>query len=181
MNENIKLFIEKYFAIDLEDFNTKNTYEILDKYEQYILYLYTDDFAIELNEGLRINKTDRILGFDKILNSILAKLPHYRAEMPTFRGCYLDKSILTLYENAFESGKIITQECFFSTSKSELIAKEDFMGNVFMTIRGKTGKDISLYSHKIYEKEVLFKSNTQFEVMDFYKEDNITYITLEEI
>jgi hypothetical protein len=151
----------------------------LDKYEQYILYKYTYHFAEELNEGLRGNKNERTIKGEKILNEILSKLPDYNSEAPTFRGCYLDKSTLKLYEEAFEKDKIITETAFFSTSKSELVAKKEFAVNVMMTIRGKTGKDITLYAKNDREMEVLYMSNTQFEVIDFYSRNNIIYITLQ--
>lgn len=172
-----EIFIAKYE----NEWGGKNL--ILNREEHFLLYTYINSASL-LNEGLRQEATvlPIIQVYEKCLNDILDKLPNYFPKSPTFRGCCLNTNSIEIYKKACEYDDIHIEWAFFSTSKRDIIAK-DFSENVFMTIRGRKGKDVSLYADKIrkHEKEVLFKSKTQFQVIELYEKDKITYITLEEI
>ena len=163
--------------------------EILKKEEVAIIYAYTEDMYEPLNERLRRTLGQLDTEFGKELDSILAKLPNF--EDWVFKGKALNSTRLSYYEDAFKNFGTVTHHAFESTSKSELMAKA-FMRNsktdkqVLFTIFSKYGKDIEKYSRYDSssgqnEREVLFRANSQFEVLNIDKSNDFITITLNEI
>lgn len=163
--------------------------EILKKEEIAVIYAYTEDMYAPLNERLRRNLGQLDTEFGKELDLILAKLPNF--ENRVFKGTSLNSRRLAYYEDAFNNNDLVVNYAFESTSKSELMAKT-FMRNsktdkqVLFTMISKLGKDIEKYSKYDglsgqNEKEVLFRPNSQFEVLYIDKSKSFITITLNEI
>ena len=187
MDKHLKNQLSRYLKhIENKTFGDS---EILNREEIAVIYAYTEDMYEPLNERLRRNlgQIDTELG--KELDRILAKLPNF--EDRVFKGKSLNSSRTAYYEDTFNNNDIVTHYAFESTSKSELIAKS-FMRNsktdkqVLFTIISKFGKDIEKYSKYgtssgQNEKEVLFRPNSQFEVLYIDKSKDFITITLNEI
>jgi hypothetical protein len=150
--------------------------------EKAIIYKYSDDEYEFVNKHLRINK-GKFNKFGNLLNNSLDKLPNY--EKLCFRAVTLDSSDLKRYNDVFKSSGKIIEYSFLSCSSSRLIAMQ-FKYNVLFRIQSKKGKDIQKIAKfgiesGQNEKEILFKANTKFYVLDVRKENNKTLITLEEV
>lgn len=121
---------------------------------------YTGPGYKDMNEALRrgtAHQSDAI-GFrvDR-LNEALGKFPNYEGYVT--RRTELPPEVLAKYQK----GNRVTEDAFTSSSKHPETA---FDGPVEMQIFSKTGKDISAYSQYGRENEVLFRSNTPFDVVD---------------
>jgi ribosomal protein S6 len=187
MNKHLKNLLADYLKQVLR--KPFSTSEILDTYEIAVIYAYTDDRYEALNERLRKNLGQLDTDFGQELDKILAKLPNFEGRV--VKGTSLNSRRLAYYEDAFKNDEVVTHHAFESTSKSELRAKE-FMRNsktdkqVLLVIFSKYGKDIEKYSKYDglsgpNEREVLFRANSQFEVVGIDKSNNFTTITLNEI
>lgn len=158
--------------------------EILKKEEIAVIYAYTEDIYEPLNERLRRNLGQLDTEFGKELDNILTKLPNF--EGICFRGTSLNHTSLTIYEDALNEGRIITEYGLMSTSTKELRAKE-FMRTskngylVLFSVISKQGKNIGKYSLYENEGEVLFRANSQFETLNIDKSNDFITITLNEI
>lgn len=97
-----------------------------------------------------------------------------------YRKVYLTANELKRYQNAFKNDTQIKEYAFISTSKSRLNAMH-FPGNCLFRIHSKTGKEIEKIAKFDIEKEILFRPNINFKVLEIGKEDNYTLITMEEI
>ncbi|GAB3659209.1 ADP-ribosyltransferase family protein [Glycomyces tarimensis] len=153
---------------------------------------YTDG-SDELNRYLRTtnkssySKEDRER-FDKEAAEISAALHNLRASPgKTWRGApageWLDK---------YDKGGLYSDPAFMSTSTSEAaanrfktIATGGFSGRrtdgVIFSIDGKSGRDISGNSSLSHQNEVLFDRGTLFRIKDKRKEDDTTFLDLEEL
>jgi hypothetical protein len=150
--------------------------------ERTLIYKYTEDGYEQLNERLRVSKGKDISEFGKLLDKTMAKLPDY--EDITFRAADLTDIELQNYLSAHENNGILVEHSFVSTSKSKVIAY-GFGKTCRFTIVSKSGKDIEPFAkygahHPQNEKEVLFRPNTRFKVLEVTKEGKYTLITLEE-
>lgn len=163
--------------------------EILDTYEIAVIYAYTDDRYEALNERLRQNLGQLDTDFGQELDKILAKLPNFEGRV--LKGTSMNSRRIAYYEDAYKNDALVVHHAFESTSKSELRAKE-FMRNskidsqVLLVFISKRGKDIEKYSKYDglsgpNEREVLFRANTQFEVLGIDKSNSFITITLNEI
>lgn len=152
-------------------------------YEKAIIYKYTNDGFEEINELLRNFKGNKNNVFGRFLNRSLSKLPNF--EGLVYRAAQLSKLELDRYVIAFKDNSIIKEFTFVSTSKSRLIAMA-YRGNVVFRISSRTGKDIEKISKFgeygfSNEKEVLFRSNRNFKVLEVTEESDYTLITMEEV
>ncbi|WP_168801687.1 ADP-ribosyltransferase [Glycomyces buryatensis] len=135
----------------------------------------------------KYSKADREK-FDKEAADVSAALEKY-PPVPgkSWRGApagdWLDKT---------KKDGLFSDPAFMSTSTSEgaasrfkSIATGAFSGNksdgVMISIDGKNGRDISGGSSLAHQKEVLFDQGTLFKVKDKRKEDDTTYLDLEEL
>ncbi|MFU9137171.1 ADP-ribosyltransferase [Erwinia tasmaniensis] len=122
------------------------------------LYGYTtNEGYTALNPALRGQTllTPELEAFAGHATDGLNNLPSY--EGITSRGVSsLPESILDLNQQ----GNIVSDGAFMSTSSSQ-----PFSGNINMTVKGSSGKDISFLSQYNHEAEVLYPPGTKFEVM----------------
>ncbi len=150
--------------------------------EKALIYKYSDDEYEFVNNYLRTNK-GKFNDFGKLLYQSLDKLPDYKKIC--FRAVKLNSNDIEKYKEALEFSSIITEYSFLSCSSSRLIAMQ-FNHNVLFRILSKNGKDIQKITKfgiesGQNEKEILFKANTKFYVLDIAEENNKTLITLEEV
>jgi hypothetical protein len=95
------------------------------------------------------------------LNQALDKLPPH--DGPVFRGASLPPEMLAQYQ----PGATVSESAFWSTSMDLGVARSTaFSGNVEFWILSKTGRDISSFSAIPSEREVLFRTDVPFYVVD---------------
>jgi hypothetical protein len=152
-------------------------------YEKAFIYKYSDDGYKEINKELRNSKGRKLSDFTKYLSEALNKLPNFTGLV--YRKVYLTKSELQQYNDSLKNSKVLKEYSFVSTTKSRLIAMEfegttTYVPNCLFRIQGRTGKDIERIT-KFAEKEVLFRPNTRFKVLEITKEVDYWLITMEEV
>ncbi len=142
-------------------------YPELSIYEKAIIFKYSDDGYENLNEQLRVSKGVKNNFFGKVLDESLKKLPDFIEFV--YRGVELNKSELEHYKACFEKKKFVTEHSFFSTSKNKAEAYKWCKGKygVLFQILSKHGKAIETVSKHFSEREVLFRLNTSFKIIDF--------------
>jgi hypothetical protein len=127
-----------------------------------------DDYASmgsSLNYGIREGITTPVQqGRIDRINEALDKLPNHEGLVT--RRTSLPDDVLAQYQ----PGERITEKAFTSTSTDP----NRFSGPVEIQVISKTGKDIAEYVPDVYksESEVLFKSGTQFDVVDRFPDPN---------
>jgi hypothetical protein len=154
----------------------------LDTFEKAIIYKYSTDGYISLNEQLRESNGEKITELGLLLEEVLKKLPNYRGLV--FRRAQVSQEQIKKYKRAFRENATISEICFMSTSKIKTYALL-YAGNVVFRISSKTGKDIEkIAKFGVFEGpnefEVLFNRNTNFHILGITKEHDYTLITLEE-
>ena len=118
-----------------------------------------------------------------MLENTLRKLPNYKGLV--FRSANLTDAELERYEDAYEKNTILVEHSFISTSKSIGIANMYGKGCQF-TIISITGKEIEKFTkYGFYscqnEKEILFRPNRKFTVLEVTKLNDSTLILMEEV
>lgn len=128
---------------------------------------YTSRGFEDLNEGLRSgNLTPEQATRARDLNAALDKLPNHEGLVT--RRTNLPDDVLARYQPAApgQPATIVEESQFISTSRNN---PNPFPGDVEMQIISKTGKDVQEFSaagRPHIEQEVLFRSDTKFEVVD---------------
>ncbi|WP_028523932.1 ADP-ribosyltransferase [Runella limosa] len=157
---------------------------LLTNFEKAIIYKYSDTGYEDVNELLRLNQGQNLPLFAQLLNECLSKLPDY--EGVVYRGEDLSKMQAEIYISAFANGQVITKRQFFSSSRSKQIA--NMFGKTSVKIYSKTGKMIEHIANfgindSQNEREVLFRCNTSFEVVDILQDErgNLLNVVLYEI
>lgn len=186
MEKEIKGYVEKHLSKELHLVtNSKRVQNLveLNVYEICIIYKYSDDGYQSLNERLRNLKSISLFG--KYLNHCLKKLPNYKSLC--YRTISCTKSDLNKYYDAFIDDLTIKEPSFLSCTKSMNLARQ-FNESPLFIILSKNGKDIEkfakfgLESFGQNEKEILFKNNSRFKVLNITESvDRSITITLEEI
>ncbi|RLJ31964.1 NAD:arginine ADP-ribosyltransferase [Chryseobacterium sp. 7] len=151
--------------------------------EETAVRLYTSGYYSGLNRALRgeIAITEEYKVFKELLNNALKKLP--KTSSSTFYR--LEKMSPEMLSKEYAIGKTIEKKGFTSSTYDYMAAEEmmfDDSGlNVLIKITGKNGKNIEDASLLPAEREVLFRSNTKFEVesvkFDVSPVDNVSPIT----
>ena len=121
---------------------------------------YTSADYQKLNDALRSKDTAKLKAVDpyiKVAESGLSQLPSF--EGVVYRG--VDLNDLPEVLSKYKVGQTITEDAFTSSS---LTKRASFKRDTLMIIESKTGKDVSVLSDYPKQKEILFKSNTKFEV-----------------
>lgn len=133
---------------------------------------YAQEFYACMNSYLRNkdNKHPVIGAYVALLNQALDKLPNY--EGIVIRGATLPESVAAIHKK----GNVVTYDAFTSATTNKIPWGKD----VFIII-SQTGKPIMSISYHKNESEVLFKSGTQFEILDVYTEDKVKYYVMKEI
>ena len=154
---------------EIEKSHRLNVLTELTVYEKAIIYKYSEDGYVDLNEKLRLSEGKDISTFGLLLDECLEKLHNYQGRV--YRGVDLSKYDLNRYLKAFQGDIPVKESFFISTSESQLTSRM-FGKNVQFQIISKTGKSIKEIG-KFEEKEVLFRYNTLFEILDISLEQDI--------
>ena len=171
---------------ELEEIKNRNiggVYSILTLEEHALIYKYTEDGYESLNEKLRLSKGKDFSEFGKFLDKTLSKLSNY--EDITYRSVDLTNNEWQKYIEAKENNGILVEHSFISASRSKAVAYE-FGRSCQFRIFSRSGKDIGEFAkygihHPQNEKEILFRPNLKFEVLEVTKQGETTLITLEEV
>lgn len=175
-------FVQKRFPYLLQKVERDNigvSITELNVHEKTLIYYYSIEGYEQLNEDLREGKINE---YEVYLNEALDKLPDYKRVV--FRGAYLSKSQIDIYKKAFYEGDTVIKQAFVSASQSYLIAQQFSKSSVIFEIESRTGKAIgqlSFYQDSQNEREILFKSKCEFEVLEIDESQHFTTIFLEEI
>lgn len=184
MKKDLNTYVKNNLARELEEINNSNRksyYDELDEFEKAIIYYYTEDGYESLNETLR--NGGKITELGKHLNYSLSKLPNYK--LLCYRTIKCSKTKLKKYYDAFTNDLTVIENSFLSCSKSKSLSLY-FSESPLFIIKSKRGKEIEKIAKfgidsGQNEKEVLFKSNSKFKVLDIKEENKKIVITLEEI
>lgn len=155
----------------------------LNIYEKAIVFKYNEDGYETVNEILRDSGGKRNTEFGKLLIKVLDKLPDLDGLV--YRSANLTTKEFQRYSRALISKNNIREYSFISTSKSRLTAMA-FNGNTLFRMYSRSGKEIEKIakfgvSNAQNEKEVLFKPNRKFRILEIVRESNYSLITMEEI
>ena len=99
-----------------------------------------------------------------LMQSALAKLPNY--EGTVYRAVKerpLGKKGYTTFMNEHSAGHVVNYMGFTATSQ---IPEQILRGRLKLTIFTKNGVDISAFSSKPEQKEVLISANAQFQILE---------------
>lgn len=177
--KDFKDFREKYYNV--EDWLSEQN-KFCEKYgitynEQAALTQYISSNSYKLNEALRNNSvtSEQQIAINHI-NSALNKIPSYQGDLT--RSLKIDnKELLDNFLKEHKVGKTINYKEFISTTKGEIYNPD---GQIQIVINNaKKGKDISLFNYQ--EDEVLYNTNSKFEVEDLYELEGKYYILLKEL
>ncbi len=183
--KEIEKYVKKNFPKVLREVSTSfraSEASELTNPEKAIIYKYSDDEYQFVNEHLKIHK-GKLNEFGRLLDGSLSKLPDYKKLC--YRAVKLSANEIKKYMKAYNSSSTITEYSFVSCSRSKLLAMQ-FSHNVLFRIQSKKGKDIQKIAKfginsGQNEKEILFRANSKFNVLDMTKENNKTLITMEEV
>ena len=155
----------------------------LSVYEKAFIYKYSEDGYEGVNELLRKSGGKENTEFGNLLAKCLGKLPDY--EGLVYRSANLGKLERKKYVAALSLSQTLIEPTFVSTSKSKLIAME-FNGNTLFRIFSKTGKAIEKIAkfgihNPPNEREVLFRPNRPFRILEIEEDGQRTIITMEEV
>ena len=169
---------------EIENSHRLNVLTELTVYEKAIIYKYSEDGYVDLNEKLRLSEGEDISIFGLLLDECLSKLPDYQDVV--YRGDSLTESEIKQYNYRFVNQEYYEEYLFFSSSKSRNKAyeyakpyKNEF--SVIFTIFSKRGKDISSLAKYEIEREILFRYNSRFNVINIEERENVYFIILKEI
>lgn len=184
MKHSVKKYVETHLLHELKIVQNSHRQSLLTElniYEKSVIYKYTSDGYEDLNsrlrEGLGINE------FGKHLTQALEKLPDYT--LLCYRATKVSGDSIEKYISAMKKETIITEKSFLSCSKSKYIALA-FSSSPLFVILSKRGKDIEKIAKfgiesGQNEKEILFKPNSKFRVLNIKEEHKRVTITLEEV
>jgi SPP1 gp7 family putative phage head morphogenesis protein len=129
--------------------------------EMVAMKAYTGSFYRRVNSGLRSGSpTAPVKSYAEAMNAGMDTLPTVQGSV--WRGTWLAPAQIETYVDNI--GKVITEKGFVSATTDARVARE-FNENAFYSIRSKTGRRFDSFSHLAEEKEVVFKSGTQFRVV----------------
>ena len=184
MNRNLEKYVKNNLSQELSEIknsNRNNYNNELNEFEKAVIYHYTEDGYESLNEALR--NGNQISDFGQYLNYSLNKLPDYK--LLCYRTIRCNKNQLKKYYDAFKNNTTIIEKSFLSCSKSRVLSLY-FSESPLFIIKSKKGKDIEKIAKfgidtGQNEKEILFRSNSRFKVLDIIEENSKIVITLEEV
>jgi hypothetical protein len=182
--QDAKTYVENYLQRELEEFVRRGVgldETELTLYDKVLIYKYSLDGYEPLNETLRSGRSHPMAN---LLNEALEKLPDYRGVV--YRGTVLTNLLKEEYKRNLAQNIQLEEAGFLSTSLSRNIANQFNRNDTLFSIYSFHGKQIELFSfhgisNPFNEKEVLFKSNSQFSILDIEETSGTTLITLEEI
>ena len=137
---------------------------------------YTANGFITLNSALRNgHRSFKTVTMASFINQALKKLPDYKGNVIRTLS-HLPENIL----NTYQVGEVVTERGFISSSFGFNVDNIGGYPYKFI-IRSKHGKKIHKISTMDVEKEVLFKSGTQFRVINREVVNGEIRITMEEL
>ena len=152
--------------------------------ERVALYVWTMDTGSDplfkrINHAMRTGE-----GFDELepmialMQSALAKLPNYEGKVyrAVKRGGF--SGGFPSFDAAHKLDNIVVYKGFTGTSK---YSDNALNGNIFCYINSKSGKDISSFSSKPYQGEILFASNVIFDVNGRASTGKVVKLWLQEL
>lgn len=148
----------------------------LNVYEKTLIYYYSIEGYLQLNEDLRDGKENE---YEHHLNQALGKLPNYQGTV--FRGSELNPWEIDFYRQAEKDDLEIVDLAFASASTSKYVAQEFSKGSVIFSIASKTGKSVEKLSFHGHEKEILFQSKCRFRLIAIDDSENVLTIYLREV
>ena len=148
----------------------------LNVYEKTLIYYYSIEGYLQLNEDLRDSKENE---YEWHLSQALGKLPNYVGVV--YRGCELSSWEIDRYRKAEIDDTEVIDLAFMSCSTSKPVAHQFSKGSTIFRIISKTGKSVVQLSFHVNEKEILFQSKCKFKVTEIDDSGNLTTITLREI
>lgn len=181
-----KSYSQKYLKQECLEIRSSAKFEFhpeLTLFEKALIYKYSVDGYLEINQRLRIKEGKNTTTFGKLLTEALGKLRNYTSLV--YRKVQLTKSQQMIYKKSFANDLRVKEPAFSSTTKVKEIAML-FPGNTLFIINSKTGKDIEKiakfgYQNIYNEYEVLFLPNREFEVLEIDESiKNLLIITMEE-
>ena len=112
----------------------------------------------------------------KVAESGLEQLPNF--EGVVYRG--IDMNKIPNLSDKYKIGNIVTEEAFTSSST---VKRGAFKRDTFITITSRTGKDVSFLSDFPKQKEILFKPNTKFRILEVIVDEKTgkRFISMEEV
>jgi hypothetical protein len=152
-------------------------------YEKTLIYHYTKDGYVRINQGLRSHgQTD--LEVVPLLESALRKLPPYQGIV--HRTAVLTRKQLQSYLSSWRAGRVKAVPEFLSSSKSALIPRMRPRFNVKFRIVSRSGRSIEEVSYMgkhtpPNEQEVLFLPGSRFEISDVTDFAGYVLIFMEEV
>jgi SPP1 gp7 family putative phage head morphogenesis protein len=132
---------------------------------------YTGSAYRRMNDDLRSGQYSNNLELQALVEAAqsgLSKMPKFRGEVA--RGVSLSGDKLEQLLSSYTPGNIIEEHAFLSSSAGSQAA---FGGNVKISIRSKTGVDVSSFSQYPGEREVLFMPGSTFRVDKIEKVEGI--------
>lgn len=134
--------------------------------ESFFLFFYTTNGSNHINDSLRNHGYDSapsyIKTYTKLLNAVLEKLPSFDEQPVIHQSCHNLNNILR--EQWMTGHNTIIMPYFISSHKGEKWGDRSEYYIEILTNKTSKGKDITLIKEK--EQEVLFMSNTQFEILE---------------
>ena len=182
-------YVKEYLFREIKEIENSHRLNVLTEltvYEKAIIYKYSEDGYLDLNEKLRLSEGKDISTFGLLLDECLGKLPDYQDVV--YRGDSLTNTKIDQYHKRFMSQESYKESFFFSSSKSrskayEYAKKRQGTKAVLFRIISKHGKEIEYISKYNSESEVIFSFETDFRVLDFQNpnvQNNYYFITLTE-
>lgn len=144
---------------------------------------YDDDDWINV---YLVKKSEGEVEADKFMDALtyvteqsLQKLPEY--EGTVYRGISLEDKFISRYKAAFETGNIITEPAFISTSLETRFYDGWNSGNTHFIIISNHGRIIRDFSSFASQEEIVFAPNSKFKVTEFKRVGLDAFIKMEEL
>lgn len=168
-NYNGKNSVKKHIKTSKKIGLTESEKYAINKYIGFNSYVYNEKLRQEMD---LTNEEAKIL---TDLDKALEKMPIYKGTVT--RSISIMSDDLDMFLKKYSVGSIITEKAYTSTTKGEIYNPE---ARVQMTIKSKSGKDISKYNEQ--EQEILFSRGTKFKILKVdTSEDFYVKIELEEV
>lgn len=163
--------------VDEEELETEKHEFGLTPNEEHAMKKYVSSDAYIINDKLRngyeLNQNDK--DFINRLDIALEKLPKYKGDL-TRSYEFRSFEDAAKFANSFKIGDEKEFKEYFSTTSS-IYNEQDQVR--FVIINTKKGLDLGSFNHN--EREILFKRDSKFRVVDRYLTDGKPYIVMEEI
>lgn len=144
--------------------------------EQYAINQYISSESYILNETLRkkLKLTEQQKVFINNLDKALDKFQKYEGNVT--RSIILDENTLKGFLSTHQEGKKVKYSAYTSATAG---VRYNDKSNIELHIISKTGRDIRKFNKE--EQEIVFKRNTEFQIVQIKKIKDAYHIIMEEI